>query len=278
MPQQQFGAAPQQQHYGMPQQQYGGMPQQQQQYGAPQQPYGAAPQQYGAAPQQYGGMPQQHGGMPQQQAYPGSMAQPAGMPGQPGLAVGGVRPIVGQDYCKPAEQLFIVNERVASMSGDDFDINDMHGRRAFTLDSSALSLSNSRTLKNAGGKAIASMKQKMLSSSKTWYINPPNGKEHLATIRKETITGQAVASVFLAGNTSNLFATGNPDITARGDFKAHSFWIYWRNQPMAEVNRQIHGALERFTSKNSYAVRVLPGMDAAFVVAFVTILDELFND
>ena len=35
---------------------------------------------------------------------------------------------------------------------------------------------------------------------------------------------------------------------------------------------------EKYSGKNSYALRVSPGTDCAFIIAFCIVIDELFND
>ena len=44
-----------------------------------------------------------------------------------------------------------------------------------------------------------------------------------------------------------------------------------------QVMRRVSGA-EKFSGKNQYALRVSPGIDCAFMVAFCITVDELFND
>lgn len=44
-----------------------------------------------------------------------------------------------------------------------------------------------------------------------------------------------------------------------------------------QVMRRVSGA-EKFSGKNQYALRVSPGVDCAFMVAFCITVDELFND
>ena len=47
-----------------------------------------------------------------------------------------------------------------------------------------------------------------------------------------------------------------------------------------QVSRQLaqESTAVKMTGKDSYALRVMPGQDAAFLVALVTIVDELFYD
>ncbi|KAL3141272.1 hypothetical protein ABBQ38_003607 [Trebouxia sp. C0009 RCD-2024] len=219
------------------------------------------------------GMPGQHStmsiGMPGQQ---GMMGQ--GMPGQhAGSAV------VGQQYCSPAEQVFFLKEKLASLSGDDFDIFDGSNNPAFKMQASALSLTEKRVLKNAQNQPVCSLKKKLMSSG-TWYISSGSSagdKDRLATIKKGMENNTHSANVFLQGNSSQHFAQPIPDYSARGDFQNRSFFIYRGTIPVAEVMRRVSGA-EKFSGKNQYALRVSPGIDCAFMVALCITVDELFND
>lgn len=106
------------------------------------------------------GMPGQHGtstGMPGQQGMMGH-----GMPGQqgmPGQHAGSA--VVGQHYCFPTEQVFFLKEKLASLSGDDFDIFDGSNNPAFKMQASALSLTEKRVLKNAQNQPVCSLKKKV---------------------------------------------------------------------------------------------------------------------
>ena len=51
--------------------------------------------------------------------------------------------------------------QVGTFSGDDFNVLDFHGNRAFRIDSRALSLAGKRTLHDAHGNVVASMKKKV---------------------------------------------------------------------------------------------------------------------
>ena len=44
-------------------------------------------------------------------------------------------------------------------------------------------------------------------------------------------------------------------------------------QVMRSVSSQ-----EKYSGKNSYALRVSPGTDCAFIIAFCIVIDELFSD
>ena len=112
-------------------------------------------------------MPGQSGGMGQgmhgQQAMMGQ-----GMPNQ--HAGSG---IVSQQYCFPTEQVFFLKEKLASLSGDDFDILDGNNNPAFKMQASALSLTEKRVLKNAQNQAVCSLKKKVHTACHTALADLP---------------------------------------------------------------------------------------------------------
>lgn len=191
------------------------------------------------------------------------------MPGQ--QIVHAPAAIVGVQYCAQGEQVFFVNEKWASLSKDDFSILDSHKQPVFNMDSSAFSLKQKRVLKTAAGKAVCSLKKKVLlciillssspfsmstapvrvlslayvlclqlmsSSGPTWFLSlgaAASDKERVAVIKKDTHNGAHSASMFLSSNTTQFFSQPVPDYQARGDVKNRSFFIYRGSMPVAEV-------------------------------------------
>ncbi len=64
-------------------------------------------------------------------------------------------------------------------------------------------------------------------------------------------------------------ANSMADICAHVPFIAVTLYL----QVMRSVSSQ-----EKYSGKNSYALRVSPGTDCAFMIAFCITIDELFND
>ena len=83
------------------------------------------------------------------------------MPGQ--QVVQAPAAIVGAQYCAQGEQIFFVNEKWASLSKDDFSILDSQKQPVFRMDSSAFSVKQKRVLKTTAGKAVCSLKKKVMS-------------------------------------------------------------------------------------------------------------------
>ncbi len=58
-------------------------------------------------------------------------------------------------------QVFFLKEKLASLSGDDFDILDGNNNPAFKMQASAVSLAEKRVLKNAQNQPVCSLKKKV---------------------------------------------------------------------------------------------------------------------
>ena len=172
----------------------------QQEYYGQQQP--ALPQQYcsqQSIPQQYYSqqMPAQQSNMQQAQYQePWGQQLPASQPfyqqqNVPMQTPPGLQPnfnlpqsdtsaVLGAQYCAQGEQIFFVNEKWASLSGDDFTILDRNRQPAFKLDSSAFSLKQKRVLKTIKGEIVCSLKKKVsITSCLTALRAKPHSAEHL---------------------------------------------------------------------------------------------------
>ncbi|DBA69555.1 TPA: hypothetical protein ACH3X2_012753 [Trebouxia sp. C0005] len=214
-----------------------------------------------------------------QQGMQGGFGQ-QGMQGGFGQQGGPSSAVVSPHYCTQTEQVFFLKEKLASLSGDDFDILDANNSPAFKMQASAVSLAEKRVLKNAQNQPVCSLKKKLMSSTGTWYISTGSSagdKERVAIIKKDMFNNAHSASAFLQANNSQHFAQPVPDYSAQGDINNRSFFIYRGSVPVAEVMRSV-SSQEKYSGKNSYALRVSPGTDCAFMIAFCITIDELFND
>ena len=130
------------------------------------------------------GMPGQPGGMgPGMHGQQGMVGQAGmmnqGVHGQQGMMGQGMpgqhagSAIVSPQYCFPTEQVFFLKEKLASLSGDDFDILDGNNNPAFKMQASALSLTEKRVLKTAQNQAVCSLKKKVFTECHNALADPP---------------------------------------------------------------------------------------------------------
>ena len=71
--------------------------------------------------------------------------------------------MLGQQYCANREEVYLLKEKLGSLSGDDFTITSPNDpSKGFKLDSKMMSMGGARTLKALhGGSAIMHMKHKV---------------------------------------------------------------------------------------------------------------------
>ena len=106
--------------------------------------------------------------------------------------------VVGQQYCAPMEQVYLLKEKLGSISGDDFTIVNPHDpSKGFKLDSKAMSMSGSRTLKALhGGSVLVHMKHKARAACAAWAGCQPALPQHMCA-RSESGAGLSCLNVLL---------------------------------------------------------------------------------
>lgn len=213
--------------------------------------------------------------------------------GGPGMGAGAAgAALAGPEYCSPYEQVYFMSEKMMSFSGDDFTIKDANNNTVYTMNSSALSMKGARTLLTAGKHPVLSMSHKMLSSG-TWEVY--KGKDthnKLATIKRPSSVASKIGmggaanqskhncQIFLRSNTSHSFSNPQPDMVVSGDVMGKGYYIYQGPRIIAEISRKLaqESSSVKLTGKDSYALKVSPGVDHAFMLAVVVIVDEMFHD
>eukprot|EP00891_Asterochloris_glomerata_P009181 jgi/Astpho2/9181/Aster-x0387 len=192
---------------------------------------------------------------------------------QGGMGMGAhMIPVIDPQFCLPQEVVYLIKEDLMSAS-------DLQDNKRFILDAHAMSIKSARELKTVHGQTVASMTKKMMKDF--WLICKGAGASkdnRVASMRKDKVHNQDCASIFLTNNASLHFANAMPDYQARGDLKARAFHIFYRGQQCcAEISRK-ESTTNKMTGKDAYAIRILPGFDAAFLLCICCLLDELFSD
>ncbi|KAJ7568323.1 hypothetical protein O6H91_01G028000 [Diphasiastrum complanatum] len=165
--------------------------------------------------------------------------------------------IVGRQYCFPHSKEYVI-KKIFSFSGGDYNVTDTHGNLFFNVEGRYFSLTRKRLLLDASGRPLLSLKRKVYSMHDTWQAflgdSISNGQQ-LFTLKKSSVFQfKTSLDVFLAHNN-----TGVPDFNIKGKSRAT---IYHHNQVVAQVKRK-------------RSVYVYPGIDSAFIISLVVIMDEL---
>lgn len=155
------------------------------------------------------------------------------------------------------------------------DVTDVTGVSHFKLRAKLVSMHRKRAVYDNSGQAICSTMTKVFSVKNiTLICSGADPKESLkvAEVRKVFFSFSPQAHVFFKGNKSS-----NPDILIKGSFGERSFQIANNaGRIFAEVSRDLYSAAARLYGKDTYYLRIFPGVDTALMVVLVTIIEEVF--
>eukprot|EP00177_Eucheuma_denticulatum_P002155 GFKZ01003846.1.p1 GENE.GFKZ01003846.1~~GFKZ01003846.1.p1 ORF type:complete len:273 (-),score=38.78 GFKZ01003846.1:1017-1835(-) len=212
---------------------------------------------------------------PPQQSYSQSSHSNASQPQyqQPTSSSWGGRYV----YNHPVE--FKLKEKYFSLSGDNFSIKDVAtGQPAFNVKGNAFSFKDSKSLFDVNGNAIYKMTESILSLRGRMQITDSNTKQPVLTLRKKGFIPMLGTSTIQAwrGPTDD----GEPDLVCKGDVFRKDFNIKdgHTGATLASVKRKSFTLSNILLEKDTYIIRVEPGIDAALMVFLVIAIDEQYRD
>ncbi|CAE6507854.1 unnamed protein product [Rhizoctonia solani] len=164
----------------------------------------------------------------------------------------GVMPAYAQNY----ELTLKLREKRMSLSGDSFDITDPQGRPYFKMEGSTFSFRDKKTLKQADGRPIFNIQNKLLTIHHRYLVynaNESTESEPLFVIKGHfSLTGAKLDVEFKNA------ADGRPVVfDLRGSFFDRSELLF---------------------DQQTYYLTIAPGVDAAMMVALCVCMDEKQNE
>ena len=179
-------------------------------------------------------------------------------------------------YTVEETTVYKMKEKLMSLSGDTFTVKDADDNEAFIIDGTALSIREKKILSDIDGNPLYQINEELVNFSlrEKQYICDPESGEKLFTLRQ--------AGVIFDRNTVNVFAgdddDGNPVYTIAGGFLEKEFDIKDANtnEILGEIDRKRFENI--LTDKDTYAISVEAGQDAALIIAFAVAVDEIFRD
>ncbi|KAH7337025.1 tubby C-terminal-like domain-containing protein [Rhizoctonia solani] len=185
----------------------------------------------------------------------------------------GVMPAYAQNY----ELTLKLREKRMSLSGDSFEITDPQGRPYFKMEGSALSFREKKTLKQADGRPIFNIQNKLLTIHRRYLVynaNESTESEPLFTIKSHfALTGAKIDVEF-----TNAVDGRQVMFDLRGSFFDRSAEVTANGQPVARISRQFLNSGELLFDQQTYYLTVAPGVDAAMMVALCVCMDEARNE
>jgi uncharacterized protein YxjI len=146
--------------------------------------------------------------------------------------------------------------------GDDFWIEDEHGRKAYKIDGKVLRLADTLDFEDARGQKLVRMHGKVITIRGTIRLERPGGKD--ASVKKDLIN--------IVRDHLTLNIQGEPDIDIRGNLLDHEYEFRRGNDKIAEVSKKW------FRLRDTYGVQIEQGQDEVLILAATVAVDQLCHD
>jgi uncharacterized protein YxjI len=143
--------------------------------------------------------------------------------------------------------------------GDDFWIETESGERAFKVNGKALRLRKTFVLESPAGEELFTIQEKKLSIRDKMEVEQ-NGNT-VATIKK--------ALVSPLRERYTIEVEDGPDMHAKGNIVDHEYEIERDGDKVAEVSKRW------FRVRDTYGIEVMPGGDAALILACTVCIDQM---
>ncbi|KAJ1303287.1 hypothetical protein OPQ81_011484 [Rhizoctonia solani] len=185
----------------------------------------------------------------------------------------GVMPAYAQNY----ELTLKLREKRWSLSGDSFDITDAQGRPYFKIEGNAFSIRSKKTLKQADGRSIFNIQNKLLTIHHQYLVynaDESTDSEPLFVVKSHfSFTGAKMDVAFRNASDGRQI-----QFDLRGSFFDRSAEITVDGQPVARISRQFLNSGEILFNQQTYYLTIAPGVDAAMMVALCVCMDEKQNE
>lgn len=150
---------------------------------------------------------------------------------------------------------YILKQKILAF-GDDFEVQDEHGRRAFFFDSKVGGFTRKIVVYGSNGEQVAIIRKKLLTFRPTFILYRDN--REVARIYKKLLSFRRSFVIDVPGPN---------DITVVGRFSEHSYNFYRDGREIAEVSKKW------FRSKDTYGVEIANSSDALLVLTGAVIID-----
>ena len=165
------------------------------------------------------------------------------------------------DFISQERTRYQMRQRLLSI-GEDYDIKDDQGRRAFHVDGKVLRIRETFVITDPQGREVATIKQKLLALRETMTVER-DGRT-IASVRKAFLT--------LLRDRFVIDVKGGEDMVAQGSFLEHNYEIRRGNQVVATISKRW------FTLRDTYGIEVEPGEDTGLILGVAVIIDEVTHD
>eukprot|EP01089_Gocevia_fonbrunei_P005851 TRINITY_DN1634_c0_g1_i1.p1 TRINITY_DN1634_c0_g1~~TRINITY_DN1634_c0_g1_i1.p1 ORF type:complete len:195 (+),score=24.99 TRINITY_DN1634_c0_g1_i1:191-775(+) len=164
----------------------------------------------------------------------------------------------------------VLKEKIFSLTGDSFNVQDTNGNDVFQLKGKLVSLHQRKVLKDMEGNSLGVVRKRMVSVHKRQNIYDADGKKIAFAEKKHFLQLHANAVIMMKST--------EEEITVSGSFAAFDFKFYLGDTVIAYVHRSFLNARNILAHKDTYHLTVAPNVDLAFMILATICLDEIFCD
>jgi len=173
---------------------------------------------------------------------------------------------------KEVASSYTLQEKLFSMSGEDFRVKDVSGEVVVNIDGGNINLGgwvvDKLAFKDADGAKFCSVERRIIAASTCYDIYSPKG-ELIAKVEREWLSATPRYAFYYEGD-MNPF----PDFHAEGTFSERKYTFKTNSLGGGSVIARVSRAEEAIRDVDNYTVEVAAGVDAAAILAVAVIIDE----
>ncbi|KAK4363289.1 hypothetical protein RND71_018530 [Anisodus tanguticus] len=168
--------------------------------------------------------------------------------------------VVGDWFCVPYHIDLIVKKKIRGLTDAHIDVLDMTGNLLFQHDGSVWQLNKKRIMRDPAGLPILTMREKEMICRHRWTIHGGESSDasHMlySVQRSNAFQLKTRLDVFLPSNASEDV----PNFQVIGSYHSQSFKVCRGQTLLAEVNDNLKLGSLLWKGKESFQVRVYPGV------------------
>ncbi|PBP26524.1 DUF567-domain-containing protein [Diplocarpon rosae] len=180
---------------------------------------------------------------------------------------------VNPAYCVGKQTTLVMKEKVWSLSGDTFHIVDENNHEVVQCRGTTFSLSDRKEFADASGRALFSLRTRLLSLHKSFYAEAPGGEVLFEVKGKFSIGSSKMVATF-----TNASTRAPVELVIKGDWLDRAATITMGKTTVAQISRSYFNMREVFGGQQTYYMTVAPGVDLAMLAAICVCLDERENE
>ncbi|KAH0995176.1 hypothetical protein GBA52_019040 [Prunus armeniaca] len=176
--------------------------------------------------------------------------------------------VVSPHFCSPYPVDIAIVRKLLTIAHGKFEVTDVNGNIILKV--------KGDHLLDAAGYPIITLRQKLISAHERWQVFRGKSTKSrdliFSTKRSSMVQFKTKLDVFLAHNTTEKV----PDFKVKGSWSEKSCVIYAGDD--STIVAQMHKkrtVKSELLGKDHFMVTVYPGIDYAFIVALIVILDEI---